>query len=835
MTLTFLTAANGKSLSKHYNRDKSFTPYPLVKKFNSNELPISKKGIFDLQKILNDAGNKGQCLLKGSLSQPLVNESRAGKTDRTALTQLLVLDIDGIELPKLPMFGKKLIAKNVEDIAEQLINELPNDLRNVSYVAQASASFGFKTDKVSLHIFMYLNKPYRSKILKNWLEHINFTVPLFKEQITLSVTGQSLCLPLDISVADNTKVIFIAPPTFEDNTLDPFKSAKDRMVTVKKKNDVLDLENQVLGINPETLFQQQQKLKNELRKSNNLDKREAKLTTVNISKQPKEILTNPDKMNIEIANESYQPFINCNVNGGDSGAYYFTLDNPKYMHNFKGEPIWEIEKADKDFYLDIFDKYKKQLEVAKKPMQAVVMRDHMTKTYYNGLYDANLKQFDKTFPLMPTEKSQIGDFMQSHGSIAPEFIPNGQIEFDPTVSLPEVNITKVPFYINTFSKPKLMRDAREPAESLAFGEAIKIKDTCPSIHTLIDHALGNGVEEFERFINWLSYIFQTRKKTGTAWLLHGVEGTGKGQFYQKVLWPLFSQQYVPMITLQNYEEQYNGYLAEALFCIVDEFQVGDGRAGTMKLVDKLKSNITEPVAQIRRMRTDLQILPSYTNYIFLSNSIDALKLTTGDRRFNIAPRQEKKLIEAIPNISELLKKVKTEVATFANILHTFSWEERFIEVTIDNAAKEQMRLVSMSVIEEFFDAIKRGDLTHFVELLDININDIQFAGKIQTAQKLVKNWIADAKKYKLSHVKMEEIRLVFHVQTEQQPQINQQDFKKRAKRQNIDTVKRRAPGAGSQASPIWGVPIDWEINQADLDEIIKERLSEDDQQKLAVA
>ena len=82
---------------------------------------------------------------------------------------------------------------------------------------------------------------------------------------------------------------------------------------------------------------------------------------------------------------------------------------------------------------------------------------------------------------------------------------------------------------------------------------------------------------------------------------------------------------------------------------------------------------------------------------------------------------------------------------------------------------------------------------------------------------------------------MEEIRLVFHVQTEQQPQINQQDFKKRAKRQNIDTVKRRAPGAGSQASPIWGVPIDWEINQADLDEIIKERLSEDDQQKLAVA
>ena len=834
MTLTFLTAANGKSLSKHYNRDKSFTPYPLVKRFDSTELSIPKKGIFSLQKILEDAGNKGQCLLKGSLSQPLSNESRAGKTDRTALTQLLVLDIDGVELPKLPMFGKKLVAKNIEDVAEQIINELPNGLRSTSYVAQASASFGFKTDKVSLHIFMFLDKPYRSKTLKNWLEHLNFITPLFKNQITLSVTGQSLCLPLDTSVADNTKVIFIAPPTFDDKTLDPFKTAKERIVTVKKKNDSLDLEAQSIGINPETLFQQQQKLKNELRKENNLDKREAKLTTVNIRKQPKEILTNPDKMNIEIVNETYKPFINCNVNGGDSGAYYFTLDNPKYMHNFKGEAIWEIEKADKDFYLDIFDKYKKELEVAEKPLQPVVLRDHMTKTYYNGLYDANLKQFDKTFPLMPTDKSQIGDFMQSHGATAPEFIPNGQIEFDPMVAIPEINITKIPFYINTFSKPKLMRNAQDPVEILSFGEAIKIKDACPNIHTLISHALGNGVEEFERFINWLSCIFQTRKKTGTAWLLHGVEGTGKGQMYQKILWPLFSQQYVPMITLQNYEEQYNGYLAEALFCIVDEFQVGDGRAGIMKIVDKLKSNITEPVAQIRRMRMDLQILPSYTNYIFLSNSIDALKLTAGDRRFNIAPRQEQKLIEAIPDIPSLLKNVKTELETFANILHTFNWEERFIEVTIDNAAKEQMRLVSMSVIEEFFDAIKRGDLTHFVELLDINITDIQFAGKIQTAQKIVKGWIADAKKYKLSHVKMEEIRLVFHVQTEQQPQINQQDFKKRAKRQNIDTIKRRAPGAGSHASPIWGVPIEWNIPQTDLDEIVKDRLSEDDQQKLAV-
>ena len=836
MTLTFLSADNGTTLSKYCSKNKSFTPYPHVKNVTSIEIPLPKKGIHSLQDILEDAGKLGQCLLKGPLTQPLVNESRRGKSDRTAPTQLLVLDIDGIKLPKAPLFGTKLLAKDIEVIAEQIINELPNGLRNVSYVAQASASFGFKVDKISMHIFILLDKPYKPKSIKTWLENLNYSVPMLREQITLSVNGQSLSLPLDTSVADNSKLIFIAPPTFEDKALDPFKSPKNRIVTVKKNEDCFNFEKYSSEINPESLFQEKQILKNLLRKDKNLPKKTEKIATVNINKHPKEVLVNPDKMNIEIVNESYNPFINCNVNGGDSGAYYFTLDNPRYMHNFKGEPIWDIEKADKEFYLDIKHKFKKDLETSEKPMQAVVMRDHNTSRYYNGLYDANLKQFDKTFPLVPTEKGQVKDFMQSHGSIEPEFIANGTIEFNPTVDTPEINISKIPYQINTFSKSKLMMDAANPKESLKFGEAIKIKEVCPSIHILIDHVLGNGVEEFERFINWMACIFQTRQKTETTWLLHGVEGTGKGQFYQKILYPIFSEKYVPMITLQNYSEQFNGYLEEALFCIVDEFQLGEQRStGAMKIVDKLKSNITEPKIQIRRMRSDLRPVTNYTNFIFLSNSLDAIKLAAGDRRFNIAPRQEKKLIDTISDIPALLKNIKKELPEFVNILHTFEYEERFINTTIDNAAKEIMRQVSMSVIEQFFDAVKRGDLTYFVEILDISLTDIQFAGRIQTAQKFVKAWIRDAKLYGESHIAIEDIRQVFHVQVEQNPEIKLHDFRMRAERANLKRTKKRAPGAPSDSNPRSGIPVKWNISEYELEEMVNDRLNQDDQIRLNVA
>ena len=60
---------------------------------------------------------------------------------------------------------------------------------------------------------------------------INYKTEFLAEQIKLSANGQSLSYILDPSVADNSKLIYIAPPKFID-VQDPIKGS--RFVFVKK-------------------------------------------------------------------------------------------------------------------------------------------------------------------------------------------------------------------------------------------------------------------------------------------------------------------------------------------------------------------------------------------------------------------------------------------------------------------------------------------------------------------------------------------------------------------------------------------------------------------------
>jgi hypothetical protein len=43
----------------------------------------------------------------------------------------------------------------------------------------------------------------------------------------------------------------------------------------------------------------------------------------------------------------------------------------------------------------------------------------------------------------------------------------------------------------------------------------------------------------DHFLNWLAFILQHRDRTKTAWVLHGVPGTGKGLLTNDILRPIF--------------------------------------------------------------------------------------------------------------------------------------------------------------------------------------------------------------------------------------------------------------------------------------------------------
>ena len=829
MQLNFLSASNGLPLTKTFSATGS-TPYPLVTHVDSHTFTVDT--ISDFHDTLRQQSQLGHCLLKGDLKQPLVSESRKGKSNRNAYTDLLVLDIDGLRIPNTKFSTGPLTTVHIEHIANMIVSALPDELNDVSFIAQASSSFGMKSDRFSLHLFFMLTVPLPPKTVKLWLQHVNHVDTLFEEQIELSVNGHSLKYVVDTSVADNSKLIFIAPPTFADKTLDPFQDSDQRIVLVNKGQETLDLALLMSGISREAMFSVNRAKKDSLRDTAGMNRKKERIQIAQVNYRNEEILTNPDKVSITVSDDSSSPFIRCNINGGDSGAYYFNLDAPTYMYNFKDEPIFEIEKADPDFYLSIFEMFDEHISESGKASVPVAIRDFYTDIYYCGLFDPNIQQFSDNYPLTPLAKGSIDSFMLSHGRPIPDFIPDARVIFDPTQKEEAIQLQNTPYHINMYRQTDYMLNAAEPDRPLTLGQGPKIQNKCPLTYKLIHHILGNGDEEFERFVNWMAYIYQTRQKAGTAWVLTGVPGTGKGLFYSRILRPLFGEAHVPMKALQNIEEQFNLYMRTALFLIVDEFHMSSASQGTIKIADKLKNQITENTTTIRAMRSNQTEVKNFTNFIFLTNRLDAVKIEDGDRRYNIAPRQETKLEVAHPEVIEHIDELHKELHDFAGILKTYEVNTRLVRTCVNNDAKTEMRHVSMSVFEDFCRALKEGELEFFTDVLQIETTNVMGSGDVLPAQRFVKSWLAKSNEDYFM-IKDEHLRVVFHALTEQTPRMNSKEFSKRLDRNGLTKTRKRHSGADRDANPIRGIEVNWKISDESRDELIDTYFNTKDKQLVA--
>ena len=809
MELVFLKAK--QKLAKKISK-QGVTPYPLIKNFTSVHKVIKK----DPDKLLNEltkAASAGMCLHKGPLKRELNNEPRALMTDRVASTHLLVLDFDNIQLP-LPK-KSELNTQDLENLSEQLVQQLPPEFHDVTYIAQASASLGYKKESVSLHIFFILENAIHPKVLKEALKLLNYETQFLAERLTLSANGQSLSYKLDPGVADNSKIIYIAPPTFVDDVKDPIQGS--RFVLVNRGSSTLDLSTLLFSVNPERVHNLGVQIKDNLRKQLNLPKKATKTSTITIAGEPQEVLQNPDKMTIEVSRVA-EPYVNCNVNGGDSAGYYFLLTSPHYMYNFKGEPIWEIQKADPDFYKNIFEIFADKIDQDKK-LRPIALRDFYTDTYYNGIYDETIEQFTDEYPLTPTNKQSIEDFMRSHSRPPLDYIPDARVVFDPSVNK-GIQLEEAPYYVNLYRKTPYMLNASEDAPELEYGTAHKLHSSAPFTAKLLSHVLGSGKTEFEHFVNWLAYIYQNKRKTMTAWIFTGVPGTGKGLLVHKVLKPLFGEQQVPMRALENIEEQFNLYMRTALFLVVDEFRMADsGSVG--KMADKLKHQITEPNLTIRAMRTNQIELPSFCNFLFLTNRGDAVKIEDGDRRYNVGPRQEVKLEQAYPELLTNMAQLETELYTLAGVLDKFKVDQRMAHTALENEAKTQMKEISMSVLEEFAFAIRQRNLEYFIDILEIPLTNTFDAGGISTTQRYVKDWVARVGQDMC--IPMSHFKLVYDILTDSRNKLSQRDFTKAMSRLNISTSVKRI-----QSKTVRGVVLTWKLANTIREDIIDNHFEEND-------
>ncbi|MGH1373585.1 MAG: primase-helicase family protein [Cellvibrionaceae bacterium] len=751
-------------------------------------VPTSASGLLDKVKLLKEHAAAGHCYLKGTLLKELEKESRASQTDNEAATHNVVFDIDGILLDRFEL-PEQLDDTDIRQIAERVVQFLPPTFRDVSYIVHASGSMGMKGNKISLHMDFMLDEPIYPQQLKRYLQRLNFAIPEFQSQLDLTATGTALRYKLDVSLADNSRLIFIGNPIFTE-IANPIPDPDHRIFLVEKVSAAAHLSDKERGITQAAITKDVQKHLLAIRENRGLGKLTAKTSAIKRDGAIHHVVINPDGCQMDFSYEK-QKYIYYNINGGDSNAYYVHRDDPTIVWNFKGEQPFLFEQADPETYQAHVDKFvagREELEGVLPPTP-IGFRDRLTNQCYQGLVD---RVNNRLVNVDATDRQGIADWLTQYDSPVPENVPVWDYIFDPT----DPRVVDIPNkFINKHSPSLLLQTPKEiPDELIGLqrGEAVRIKEICPNIWNLLESVCGNGEAELEHFVNWLAFIVNEKNKSGTAWVMHGIQGTGKGVLFEYVLKPLFGR-HAMQLRPENLDEMFNNWMEESILVMLDEFNFKHSKSREA-LLAKMKNYITEPEVTIRGMRQNTRTMKSFANFIICSNDHDILRPDETDRRYNICPRQEKRLFDQFPEMStNIRQRLTAEVPYFASVLSQFNYDEDQVRVALENDAKKSLRAAARTVVEDFVAAIKHGDFDYFVQILEME-DEVEINSPTPAAKAAVRTWLAQYESnYDAINVWTEQLRMVYDALVGRRHGLSSEQFSKMLRRNGFvaDSTRRR--------------------------------------------
>lgn len=669
MEVSFLHATVPFAKTIRHNQTTTVEPYPHIK--NVSSTTHQWDSLKDLYGLIQNQAAKGACILKGLLKRPLTNEPRANAVDPNTLTKWLVFDIDGLQIEN----------------AEDFIKLLPNNFQNVSYIEQLSSTAFFQGNGYKAHLFFRI-PPTHPNIIRQFI--INLNLDHFTSHISLGTGNLCINYPLDISVNQNSTPLYIAPPIFI-GLKDPLTT---RLRFIEHAHDVVT--NQITEYNYAATKQKQQKTLLKLRTNIGLN---AKTPKTEI-KGSVELLKNVEPMPTPSTREE-RGFVYLGINPNNPFSYYHPADNASIIYNFRGEPAFLTSKGLPEYWEQVKPKALTPL-ISHEGSTPLIFREWRKDSYYNGYYHHKTGKLE----LHETKNiTRLQHFAAGNGIEAPEVIPDWIMYFDPTdlspfdINKPKINtFVPTPYLINCIEHPKV------------------VQEIPPLIHSIITSVTGNDDPCFQFFVNWLAFIFQTRKKTRTAWVFQGIEGTGKGLLFNTILKPLLGPKYcIPKIT-ENLLDPFNGWLEECIILFIDESFIPKNNR-SQQLPNLLRNIITEPDYSLRYMRNNPFTAKSYCNLIFATNDVDALNLSATDRRYNVCARQE----NTFPGYEGIEQDVEKELDSFAHYLYSYKVDALKAHTALKNEYKQLMREARLPNIDLFCNHIHKGDFNLFYDAFNESV------------------------------------------------------------------------------------------------------------------
>ena len=678
MKVIFLEAS--VPLTKTYSKTKSGvtkTPYPFAWEFTSHEEDVLTLSQFEA--VLKKHAALGHCALKGTISRPLVKESRAGSTDTSATTEWIVLDLDGLP-PTVEIAGQAQPQTLTVDL---LLYEM--GLGDISYIVQWSASMGIENQRLRAHVFMQLDKPMAAPLIKQWLIQKNMEVSFLSKSMGLTKTGNAISWPLDVSACQNDKLIYIAPPTLK-GIKDPL-SGQPRIQLIRRKADKLNLNSTPINTTAKNRELTHKRIA-DLRDEAGLPPRKIKYKVVG----SQEVMLAPDESVItEMKTE--RGFVYFNLNGGDSWAYYHPENNPDYILNFKSEPAYLTKELLPDYWQQLTGTGS-STRTSSTGLLYLAFCDRRTGVYWRGTYEAATDVLD----INPAKnETQLRHFAKQYGVPIGDFVPEWDLVFDPDDLVRDDPHNRV---VIKFQPTPIMLNAGKAPKAVP-----------PTINKVLTHALGGDKEIVKHFINWLATIVQTRDRTRTAWVLHGTEGTGKGLLINNIIKPMFGS-HVSLRRMEELNEKYNHFMEGSFLVFVDEVQT-KALQNEQGVMAKLRNFITEETVPIRQMYANAIEVRNYTNWIFSSNMSDPVSIKRGDRRFNVGKYQPIRLEMTDAEVEKIAK----EVQAFYNYLYDYPADFELAGKVIESNDRETLISISENSIDTVGNAVINGDFHFFIDQL----------------------------------------------------------------------------------------------------------------------
>jgi hypothetical protein len=542
---------------------------------------------------------------------------------------------------------------------------------------------------------MLLDSAATPQNLKLWVKHKNLSISFLREQLCLTKSNMSLHWGLDITVNQPDKLIYIAPPIIS--------GAEDPVVN-RTKLEVRTNRTVHIPSNAPNTDQDAINIIKQLRSAAGLP--EHNLAIKYYKKEKSYIMDGPDKASVTGVKRNGD-FTYLNLNGGDSWAYYHFTAVPELLFNFKGEPVYRVQDIAPDYYSNaklFANTYKQDAHKPKdtdSKTQYFIINRKDEGRYYKVTYS---QKEGVTLDPAPTSK-HISDFCILNKIIIPETIDDWTIIFDPT-TMQIIDVANKTINLYRPTKYRYVEQANE--------------QSIPELYlNLFMHVCGDDIIATERLINWLAYIWQTGKKPKTAWVLHGTYGTGKGRLL-RILQMLFGDQCI-VTSPENVSEHFNADIERAQILWIDE--VTTDSWDNEKITPKLRNWITEDTISIRGMRKDKRTANSYMGIFIAANEHNPVEIRYGDRRINVAPRQETKLENTNWATKDIVDNdgwmyQEENLCELASALFAYKVDDNLATSPMENDAKMDVMKVTQNLPEDIVQALHQGNTSFFLEYVD---------------------------------------------------------------------------------------------------------------------